>query len=129
MKEDIDIKGNWHKTTNISEGLILIPFGNTFLALSQEEFKKAFVLGQEIVGITQTLPQMSTEDNRLLDAEEASKITGVPASWFEEKARQGKIPHIRFGKYPRFRMKDLIEAFEIRPRQEAKVTSARIKAI
>jgi len=64
-----------------------------------------------------------------LDAEDAGKMTEVPASWFLEAARQERIPHVRMGKYVRFRMSDVLQALEVRPRHEAKVTSARFKAV
>src|SRR3972149_8492282 len=112
----------------MKEDLILIPCGNIFLALSQESFKKAVTLGQEVLGIVQE-PSGINETVNLLDAEEAGKAAGIPASWFLEAARQDKIPHIKMGKYVRFRLSDVLQALEVRPRQEAKVTSARFKAV
>ena len=108
--------------------LILIPFGNNVLALSQEDFKKALSLGYEITGTVTVEPEAKPTE-RLLDAEDAGKMTEVPASWFLEAARQERIPHVRMGKYVRFRMSDVLQALEVRPRHEAKVTSARFKAV
>ena len=49
-----------------------------------------------------------------LTAAEATAVTGIPRSWLHEAARQGRVPHIKAGKYVRFRMSDLIKALEFR---------------
>lgn len=41
--------------------------------------------------------------DRLLTAEQVAEILGVPASWIYEQARKGRIPHIKLGRYVRFR--------------------------
>jgi excisionase family DNA binding protein len=38
----------------------------------------------------------------LLTAEQAGAILGVEASWVLQKAREGRIPHVRLGRYVRF---------------------------
>jgi excisionase family DNA binding protein len=38
----------------------------------------------------------------LLDAKQAGELLNVPPSWCLAQAREGKIPHIRLGKYVRF---------------------------
>lgn len=38
----------------------------------------------------------------LLDAKGAGALLNVPASWIAEQARQGRIPHVRLGRYVRF---------------------------
>lgn len=99
--------------------LILIPLGHRFLALSPEDFAKALKLGQDVAGVSFAEMTPAPDDLRLLDADAASKMTGIPSSWFLEQARRGKIPYIKAGKYVRFRMPDLIEALEIRPGHKA----------
>ena len=101
---------------SIMDGLIIIPFGNICLALSQETFKKAVTLGQEVMGIAQA-PSSTSDTEKLLDAEEAGTVAGIPASWFLEAARQERIPHIWAGKYVRFRMSDITAALEVRPQK------------
>src|SRR4051794_39867833 len=39
---------------------------------------------------------------RLLTADEAAALLGVPASWVRAEARAARIPHVRLGKYVRF---------------------------
>ena len=94
--------------------LILIPFGNEFLALPQESFKEALELGRQISeGVTARSESFDSQE-RLLDAEEMSKLTNppIPSSWFSEKARRNEIPSISFGKYVRFRPSDVFKVLE-----------------
>ena len=43
----------------------------------------------------------------LLTADEASALLNVPASWCLMEARAGRLPHVKLGKYTRFRRTDL----------------------
>ena len=43
----------------------------------------------------------------LLDAEQAAAMLNVPASWCMAEARAGRLPHIKIGRYTRFRRDDL----------------------
>jgi excisionase family DNA binding protein len=43
----------------------------------------------------------------LLDSEQAAELLNVPASWLMAEARAQRIPHVRLGKYVRFRTADL----------------------
>jgi excisionase family DNA binding protein len=49
--------------------------------------------------------EFSAEGNgdRLLTAPEAAALLSVPESWVREQARLGLVPHIRLGRYVRFR--------------------------
>jgi excisionase family DNA binding protein len=38
----------------------------------------------------------------LLDAEQVGALLNVPASWVRAQAREGRIPHLKLGKYTRF---------------------------
>ena len=40
---------------------------------------------------------------RLLDAEQVAELLNVPKGWPLEQARAGRIPHVRLGRYVRFR--------------------------
>src|SRR5579863_6457964 len=94
-----------------SETIVFIPFGAELLALTTQQFAQALALGRELSGVNHAQPAQAPEP--WLDSGQASKLTGVPASWFEDKARQGAIPHLRLGRYYRFRMSDLALALEI----------------
>jgi len=41
-----------------------------------------------------------------------NKETGIPRTWFLEQARQNKIPHLRAGKYVRFKLSEVIAAID-----------------
>ncbi len=40
--------------------------------------------------------------DRLLNAEQAGELLGVPASWLLAQARDDRVPHVRLGRYVRF---------------------------
>jgi excisionase family DNA binding protein len=44
----------------------------------------------------------------LIDAEAAAQLLGVPETWVREKARLGRLPCIRLGRYVRFDPDELI---------------------
>ena len=45
----------------------------------------------------------------LLTPEEAADLLAVPRSWVYAEARAGRLPHIRVGRYVRFREASLLE--------------------
>ena len=45
----------------------------------------------------------------LLDADQAGVLLNVPASWVLAEARARRIPHVRLGRYVRFRSHELLE--------------------
>jgi hypothetical protein len=78
-----------------------------YVALSQEQFTAAGVLGQQLTDSTRRLQQNATDEEPMFTAEQMEEKTSVPASWFLEQARQEKIPHYKFIKYPRFRFSEI----------------------
>ena len=40
---------------------------------------------------------------RLLEAREVAELLSVPVSWVRESTRSGAIPHVRLGRYVRYR--------------------------
>lgn len=46
--------------------------------------------------------------DRLLDAEDVAALLNVPKSWVYESARTGAIPHVKLGKYTRFREPEVL---------------------
>jgi excisionase family DNA binding protein len=50
----------------------------------------------------------STAERRLLSADEvATRLLGVLPSWVSKAARANRIPHVRVGRYRRFRWSDI----------------------
>jgi excisionase family DNA binding protein len=43
------------------------------------------------------------EDTRLLTADDVAERLGVPKTWVYARAREGRIPTVRLGRYYRFR--------------------------
>jgi hypothetical protein len=89
---------------------ILIPFGAEFIALTAEALTEARAAGRALVGMPCASPaQPGSDSEPLLDAEGISARTGVPATWYLEKARRNEIPHFRFEKYVRFRLSEVLK--------------------
>jgi excisionase family DNA binding protein len=43
----------------------------------------------------------------LMDAKRAAELLSVPPSWLLSQARKGVVPHVRLGRYVRFRESDV----------------------
>lgn len=54
--------------------------------------------------------------NRLLDAAEVAELLHVPETWVRETTRAGHLPHVRLGRYVRYRHDDLVSWLETRSR-------------
>ena len=50
--------------------------------------------------------------DRLLTAKEAGKLYNVPPGWMLAQARADNVPHVRLGRYVRFREADLLAHLE-----------------
>jgi excisionase family DNA binding protein len=44
---------------------------------------------------------------RLLTAEEVAAFLAVKVSWVREATREGRLPHLRLGRYRRYRLSDI----------------------
>jgi excisionase family DNA binding protein len=59
---------------------------------------------------------------RLLTVPELAQLTGLPVSWVYSKVAAQEIPHLRLGKYRRFRLSEVqawLEAQHCGPRPKA----------
>ncbi len=104
-------------------GDVLIPFGDGLLALTREQFEEARRRGREL-----RQPQANTppaEKAEILDAAGMEGRTRIPASWWLEQARRNAIPHLRAGKYVRFRLSETLEALRSGNRPTVQKTFAR----
>lgn len=52
------------------------------------------------------------ERGALLSAQEVAELLSVPASWVYAEARAGRIPHVRIGRYRRFRLESISDWVE-----------------
>ncbi len=53
---------------------------------------------------------------RLLNAEQAAELLGVPKTWVLAEARADRIPHIRLGRYVRYEASELEAWWQARRR-------------
>lgn len=92
--------------------LIPLPDGR-WLALDPQAFAVALAAGSAAVAA----PVASATDlvEPLLTAEQLAERTSVPANWFEQAAREERVPHHRLGRYVRFRLSEVAACFSERP--------------
>ena len=57
--------------------------------------------------------------DRLLMAAEVANMLSVPVSWVREHTRLGEIPHIRLGRYVRYRYEAVRAWLETQEREDA----------
>lgn len=95
---------------------VLIPFAGAFLALTPEQLGEALQRGRDLMPTVATPPApANAPTDEIFDADGMEAKTGVPASWWLEQARLKTIPHIRAGKYVRFRLAETLAALQRRP--------------
>ena len=46
-------------------------------------------------------------NDRLLIAREVAELLAVPESWVREATRDGRLPHLRLGRYRRYRRNEI----------------------
>jgi len=59
--------------------------------------------------VTKRTDRDESSPYRLIDAKAAGELLGVPTSWVLAEARSNRVPHIRLGRYVRFRRDALLE--------------------
>jgi len=87
---------------------VIIPFGTEVLVLDHGAFEEARQRGRELM--PPPAPPSPVSASEILDAADMEVRTGIPASWFLEQARRNAIPHIRAGKYVRFKLEETLSA-------------------
>ena len=108
---------------------VLIPFNGQWLALSPEAVHEGLQRGKEVMGDPQPENCQKDTPERVCDADGMETATQIPATWFLEHARKGKVPHIRAGKYVRFRLNEVLGALSTGNRPSDRLTfSTRKKA-
>jgi excisionase family DNA binding protein len=58
--------------------------------------------------VSRFFPQATQIGERLLVTAEIAELLAVPESWVREHSRTGKIPHVRLGRYVRYRKADVL---------------------
>jgi hypothetical protein len=86
---------------------VLIPVpGIGVLALDRETFAAALAAGAGLTAGPSPSPAAFASEP-LLDADQAAAQINVTARWLEDSARAGIIPHIKLGKFTRFRVSEI----------------------
>lgn len=60
----------------------------------------------------------STKPEPFVTVEELARILGVRTSWVYMKASDGVIPHLRAGRYLRFRVSEVLDALTVEAEKE-----------
>ena len=89
------------------EHVMVIPIGADYLAFSFSEIEVARQRSKTLGLIQPEKPSGRLED-KILDANGMAKETGIPSTWFLEKARKGEISCIKAGTYVRFKLSVVI---------------------
>jgi excisionase family DNA binding protein len=85
---------------------VLIPLpGVGTLALDGETYRAALAEGAKLAGAS--APSVAVTDEALCDSYELAALLKVPATWIEQKAREGVIPSLEFGRWRRFRRSEV----------------------
>jgi len=80
--------------------VVWLPNGRA-LVLEAEIYEAALAQGSKLCAA----PADSGEP--LLDAEQLAAELRIPATWIEQKAREGVIPSLEFGRWRRFRRSEV----------------------
>jgi hypothetical protein len=83
---------------------VALPDGR-WLAMDQAAFTAALAAGAELTARGPSPANTITEP--LLDSDQIAAQTGMNARWFEDMARAGIIPHMKLGKFMRFRLSEI----------------------
>jgi excisionase family DNA binding protein len=82
------------------------------LALDAEAYQAALAEGARLSATPAASREVANEP--LLDAEQLSAQLAIPSSWLEQKAREGVIPSLEFGRWRRFRRSEVEAAVRVR---------------
>lgn len=85
---------------------VIIPLpGIGTLALSAEAYRDGLAEGAKLCAAPVALA--AAKDEPLLDADEAAAWLSVTARWLEDSARAGIIPHVKLGRFIRFKVSEI----------------------
>ena len=85
------------------------------IALTNEAIEESKKLMSSLVDPLTTASRSESVSgaNRLVDANRMADLFGIDASWFLTRAREGRIPHNRFGKFVRFDPDEIRDFFHL----------------
>jgi excisionase family DNA binding protein len=85
---------------------VIIPLpGVGTLAMDREVFEQALAAGASISAAP--AGSHAASDEPLMSSDQLAAALGVPVSWIDQKAREGVIPSLEFGRWRRFRRSEV----------------------
>ncbi len=96
--------------------LVVVP-GLGTLALDVDTFQTALAEGSKLN--TAAVSSGGANDESLLDAEQLANLLKIPATWLEQKAREGRIPCIQAGRWRRFKRSSVEQALKNESRRSS----------
>jgi excisionase family DNA binding protein len=101
--------------------LVVLPDGRA-LALDPEVYQTALAEGVKLGSAPGASPA-ATNNEPLVNADQLAAALGVPATWIETAARQGRIPSYDFGRWRRFRRSEVEAAVRATSGKAARPTN------
>jgi excisionase family DNA binding protein len=86
--------------------VVLLPDGRA-LALEPDVYRTALAEGAKLCGVPARAQPERPESEPLLDSDQLAAVLAIPASWLEQKAREGAIPSLQFGRRRRFKRSEV----------------------
>lgn len=87
--------------------LVPLPDGR-WLALAPEVFAEALDHGSRLIAAPASSAVASNAQSEpLLGSDELAQVLGIPSSWIDQKAREGAIPSLEFGRWRRFKRSEV----------------------
>src|SRR6516165_7426642 len=96
----------------MADRVVLVLADGRTLAFDLEVYQSALVEGARLSGVPASPGEIASEP--LLDAEQLAEQLAIPATWLEQKAREGVIPSLEFGRWRRFRRSEVEAAVRAR---------------
>jgi len=84
--------------------VVVLPDGRA-LALEADAYAAALADGAKVCPASTSHGNGASEP--LLDSEQLAAALSIPATWLEQKAREGAIPSLEFGRWRRFRRSEV----------------------
>jgi excisionase family DNA binding protein len=89
----------------MSDRILVVLADGRALALDSAMYQAALAEGSKLVAGPGASSAPANEP--LLDADQLADLLRIPATWIEQKAREGAIPSLEFGRWRRFRRSEV----------------------
>lgn len=109
------------RVTKPTEAIVVLATSMGTIALRMGDLVVARSTANELVPLSGPSHSRSAETSpvQLVDANQIALQFSVDAEWFRARAREGRIPHVRIGKYVRFDPVEIRDFFRQNPDRHA----------